>query len=80
MLFMVKVNIHEAKTHLSKLLKRVMGGEEVVISNAGTPVARLVPYTSLPNPRTPGLDRDLITIDPGFDEPLPQAIIEAFEK
>lgn len=48
------INIHDAKTHLSKLLQRVMAGEEIVIAKSGKPVARLVPYTSAPKRRTPG--------------------------
>ena len=48
------VNIHQAKTHLSKLLERVAGGEEVVIAKAGAPVAKLVPYVGLAAPRVPG--------------------------
>ena len=48
------VNIHQAKTHLSKLLERVAGGEEIVIAKAGEPVAKLVPYAGLVAPRVPG--------------------------
>jgi prevent-host-death family protein len=77
---MLKANIHEAKTHLSKLLKHVMSGEEVIISNAGRPVARLVPYTDHPAARVPGRDRGTITISDDFDSPLPESIIQDFEK
>ena len=48
------INIHQAKTHLSKLLERVAAGEEVVIAKAGKPVAKLVPYLGLAEPRVPG--------------------------
>ena len=48
------INIHQAKTHLSKLLERVAAGEEVVIAKAGKPVAKLVPYAGLAQPRVPG--------------------------
>ena len=68
----IQVNIHEAKTHLSKLLKRVMNGEEVVIAKAGQPVARLLPYQPQPVPRAPGNDTGKIIIGPDFDEPLPE--------
>ena len=68
----VQVNIHEAKTHLSKLLQRVMNGEEVVIAKAGQPVARLLPYQPRPAPRTPGNDAGKIIIGSDFDEPLPE--------
>ncbi|MEK7949885.1 type II toxin-antitoxin system Phd/YefM family antitoxin [Luteolibacter soli] len=48
------MNIHEAKTHLSKLIERVAAGEEIVISKAGKPVAKLVPYSAQVTPRTGG--------------------------
>ena len=50
-----QVNVHEAKTHLSRLLERVRKGEEVVIAKAGKPFARLVPYESKRSLRAPGL-------------------------
>jgi prevent-host-death family protein len=62
-------NIHEAKTHFSKLVERAAGGEEIVIGKAGKPVARLVPYTAPPRPiRRPGSLKGKIRILPGFDE------------
>ena len=66
----IRVNIHEAKTHLSELLQRVMNGEEIVIAKAGKPVARLLPFQPAPEPRQPGNDAGLVTIAPDFDEPL----------
>ena len=48
------VNVHEAKTHLSRLLEQVAQGEEIVIGKAGKPVARLVPYSRKRGRRTPG--------------------------
>ena len=64
-------NIHEAKTHFSKLLERVSNGEEVVIAKAGKPVARLLPYVAEEDtPRVPGIDRGKVTIMPDFDAPL----------
>jgi prevent-host-death family protein len=68
------VNIHEAKTHFSKLVDRVLQGEEVVIAKAGRPVARLVPLPPRVPRRTPGSARGLIEIGPDFDEPLPDDI------
>ena len=68
----LQVNIHEAKTNLSKLLQRVMNGEEVVIAKAGRPIARLLPYNLQPEKRTPGNDAGKIVIEPNFDEPLPE--------
>jgi len=68
----IQINIHEAKTHFSDLLQRVMNGEEVIIAKAGKPVARLLPYQPVPQPRQPGNDAGLVTIAPDFDEPLPE--------
>jgi prevent-host-death family protein len=76
---MSQVNVHEAKTHLSKLLTRVAAGEEIVISKAGKPVARLVPWRQNVKQRTPGLDSGLLTVPDDFDSPLPSEIMDAFE-
>ena len=62
------VNVHEAKTHLSRLLERVEAGEEVVIARAGRPIARLVPYRRRTEPRSLGIWRGRVTIGPEFDE------------
>lgn len=75
----ITVNIHEAKTHLSRLLARVREGEEVVIAKAGVPVARLVPVTQRPARRVPGSAAGLIEIMPDFDDPLPDEVLDAFE-
>ena len=56
---MVEVNIHEAKTHLSKLLNRVSAGEEVVIAKSGKPLARLVPFQQVGQKRVPDQDKGL---------------------
>jgi prevent-host-death family protein len=69
---MITVNIHEAKTHLSKLLRRVMNGEEIVIAKAGKPIAILSPIVPVPQPRVPGNDKGKIVIHPDFDDPLPE--------
>ena len=73
------VNIHEAKTHLSRLLKRVEGGEEVVIARAGRPVARLVPVAR-PAKRVLGEDTGRVFIADDFDAPLPDDILADFER
>ncbi len=65
---MVTVNVHEAKTHLSRLLERVRQGERVVIARAGTPVALLIPIDGQPARRAPGDDH--VVIHPDFDAPL----------
>jgi prevent-host-death family protein len=66
------VNIHEAKTHLSKLLERVMNGEQIIIAKAGKPVAILAPITEPPERRTPGNDAGKVRIAADFDAPLPE--------
>jgi len=68
------VNVHEAKTHFSKLLERVSRGEEVIISKAGRPVAKLVPLGSGVARRVPGSASGRVRIGPDFDEPLPEDI------
>ena len=66
-------NIHEAKTHFSKLLLRVMSGEEVIIAKAGNPIARLLPLEKEKVvPRIWGLDKGKILIKDNFDDPLPE--------
>ena len=74
----VTVNIHEAKTHFSKLLERVRLGEEVIVAKAGQPVARLVPVQTPPKQRQPGSARGMIEIGEDFDAPLPPDIARAF--
>ena len=74
------VNIHEAKTHLSRLLARVSLGEEITIAKAGKPVARLVPIQQKLKERVPGTAKDKIWMAPDFDAPLPDEIIDEFYK
>lgn len=76
----MQVNVHEAKTHFSKLLARVKEGEEVIIAKAGKPVARLVPIREQPVRRVPGSARGKVSIAADFNEPLPESVLEAFEK
>ncbi len=68
----VTVNIHEAKTNLSKLLERVMNGEQIIISKAGKPIALLSPLTESPIQRIPGNDAGQVIISSDFDAPLPE--------
>jgi prevent-host-death family protein len=72
------VNIHTAKAHLSRLLEEVAAGEEIVIANAGKPVARLLPCSPRREPRQPGLMEGKIWIADDFDDPLPEEIMAAF--
>ena len=68
-----KINVHEAKTHLSKLLRRVMSGERFIIAISGKPVAILSPIeTSSAEARIPGNDAGRVRIMPDFDAPLPE--------
>lgn len=76
----VQVNIHEAKTKLSKLLTRVKEGEEIIIAKAGKPVARLIPVTERPVERLPGSAKGQVRISPDFDAPLPESFLKSFEK
>lgn len=70
--------MHEAKTHLSRLVERAAKGEEVVIAKAGRPVARLVPYEETDEPRKPGAWKGRVWMAPDFDE-LPPDVVAAFE-
>jgi prevent-host-death family protein len=76
---MVAVNVHEAKTHLSRLLDRVAAGEEIIIAKAGKPVAKLIPFTKPPKERTLGQDEGRVWIADDFDAPLPEEIQKLFE-
>jgi prevent-host-death family protein len=71
------VNVHEAKTHLSRLLERVRQGEEFVLAKAGKPYARLVPLERHQE-RRPGLAAGRVTS--AFFDPLPEAELEAWER
>ena len=72
------MNIHEAKTQLSKLLQRVAAGEEITIANRGVPIARLVPLEHASTRRELGIEREHIRISDNFDAPLPPKLLVAF--
>ncbi len=72
-------NIHEAKTHLSRLVERAEAGEEVIIARNGKPVAKLVAYKERSGPRKPGLWKGKVWIAPDFDD-LPPELLAAFEE
>lgn len=76
---MKAVNTHEAKTQLSRLLRRVAAGEEITIANRGVPVARLVPVPPENSPRVLGILRGELTIPEDFDAPLPDDLLDLFE-
>jgi prevent-host-death family protein len=73
------VNVHEAKTHLSRLLEQVEHGEDIVIARSGTPVARLVRFASDPRPALLGIYQGQGWISDDFNEPLPDEIQATFE-
>jgi len=79
MTFMTTLNIHAAKTHLSRLIEEVAEGEEVVIAKAGKPVARLFPIGKSPGKRTLGILKGRLHVPRHFDAPLPDEVIAAFE-
>ena len=71
------INVHEAKTQLSRLLDKAHAGEEIVLSKAGTPYARLVPLKAVDAKRQPGRLKG--TLDPAFFDPLPDVELDAWE-
>ncbi len=73
---MATVNVHEAKTHLSRLLVRAHAGEEIVIAKAGHPYARLVPLTPVKQ-RQPGIAKGKVT--KAFFDPLPEDELKKWE-
>lgn len=76
---MLKVNIHEAKTHLSRLAEQAGAGDEIIIAKSGKPIARLVPLAPACPQRKKGLLKGKIKIGNGFDQPLPDDVIDLFE-
>jgi prevent-host-death family protein len=73
------INMHEAKTHLSRLVQRVEAGEEVVIARDGKPVAKLVPFKEELRPREPGSMRGLITLPENFPEDFDAPDLEIYQ-
>ncbi len=75
----MEVNVHQAKTHLSRLLRRITEGEEVIIARAGVPIARLVSIEPTKAPRPLDLDKGVFEVPEDFDNPLPPDLLAAFE-
>jgi antitoxin (DNA-binding transcriptional repressor) of toxin-antitoxin stability system len=77
---MIKINIHEAKTHLSRYLKRLAKGERIVLCMRNVPIAEIRPLP-VPDakPRPIGLARGRFTVPPSFFEPLPDELLDGFE-
>ncbi len=72
------VNIHDAKTHFSKLINQALEGNEVIIAKGGKPMIRLVPYVNEPGIRQGGQFRGLLTISEDFNAPLPDDLLKLF--
>ena len=73
------VNIHEAKTHLSRLVDEVSSGEEIIIAKAGKPLARLVALTVATKKRKLGILKGKLRAPEDFDAPLPEEVLASFE-
>jgi prevent-host-death family protein len=74
-----KVNMHQAKTNLSRLVEEVSGGVEIVIAKAGKPVAKLVPIAPTKRARRLGMLKGRIKVPNDFDAPLPARVLASFE-
>lgn len=73
------INIHEVKTHLSRLVEEVAVGEEIIIAKAGKPMAKLIPFTSGAKKRKLGILAGKLTAPADFDAPLPEEVLASFE-
>ena len=73
-------NSHEAKTHLSRLLQQMESGEEIVIARAGVPVARLVPVAGSVKERALGTEAGRLIVADDFDAPMPDDLLDSFER
>lgn len=72
------VNIHDAKTHFSKLLRQVASGSEIIISKAGEPIAKLVPVDHPHTDRKPGSAKGKVQLKKSFFEPMPDWFMDYF--
>lgn len=77
---MVKLNIHEAKTHLSKYLAKLKAGQRILLCRRNQPVAEITPLPAVPaRPRPIGLAKGRFTVPQTFFDPLPEELQKAFE-
>lgn len=76
---MSSVGVHEAKTNLSKLLRRVAAGEEIIIMRSGQPIARLIPMVPVAR-RILGIDEGVLEVPDDFDAALPEDVLASFER
>ena len=75
---MLTINIHEAKTHLSRFVEQAAAGEEIIIAKAGKPMAKLVPFRSMLSHRNLGMFKGQLKVPDDFDAPLPDEMIALF--
>ncbi len=80
MVMSVKVNVHQAKTYLSRLLDQALAGAEVIIMRSGRPLARLIPIKPPRTLRTLGSAKGEFVVPDDFDAPLPEDVLAAFER
>ncbi|MGH7923490.1 MAG: type II toxin-antitoxin system Phd/YefM family antitoxin [Candidatus Binatus sp.] len=77
---MIRLNIHEAKTHLSKHLRRVKKGETIILCERNVPIAEIRPIKpENRGPRPIGLDKGRLVVPENFNDPLPDWLLDAFE-
>jgi antitoxin (DNA-binding transcriptional repressor) of toxin-antitoxin stability system len=77
---MMKLNIHEAKTHLSKYLAKLKAGDRIVLCRRNQPVAEITPLPEAPaRPRPIGLAKGRVVVPRSFFEPLPEEVLQTFE-
>ena len=76
---MATVNMHQAKTHLSRLVEQAIEGEEIIVAKNGKPLVKLVPVQGDSSPRRPGSMKGLIHMAADFDDPLPEDILAHFQ-
>lgn len=77
---MKRINIHQAKAQLSRLVEKAANGDEIVITRSGKPIAKLVSISPTPQPKVKGLLKGKIKIKESFFEPLPEATLDEFER
>lgn len=75
---MVIVNIHEAKTHFSKLIQQVVNGEEIIVAKSGVPLIKMIPYEKSSTSRKGGQLKGMMLVKDNFDEPLPREYLKSF--
>lgn len=75
---MTIVNIHEAKTHFSKLIQQALQGEVIIIAKSGVPVIQLTPYEKTTTKRKGGQLKGILLVEDNFDDPLPEGILKSF--